>query len=109
MKHVLPSKFSWPLACCPSPLTHYSSCLSVCRSAAAPSQLGRRFSTGMERGCRSRLTAGWWLLQVLELQSKFKEIEGQVRPPPPHGLPSNTVARITTDCDAMRSLRTKWP
>ena len=27
--------------------------------------------------------------------------------PPPHGLPSNTMALITTDCDAMRFLRTK--
>ena len=29
--------------------------------------------------------------------------------PPPHGLSSNTMALITTECDAMRSLRTKWP
>ena len=27
----------------------------------------------------------------------------------PRGLSSNTMALITTDCDAMRSLRTKWP
>ena len=25
------------------------------------------------------------------------------------GLSSDTMALITTDCDAMRSLRTKWP
>ena len=28
---------------------------------------------------------------------------------PPHGLSANTMAPITTDCDAMRSLRTIWP
>ena len=27
----------------------------------------------------------------------------------PHGLSSNKMALITTDFDAMRSLRTKWP
>ena len=29
--------------------------------------------------------------------------------PPPHGLSSNTMALITTNCAAMRSLTTKWP
>ena len=33
----------------------------------------------------------------------------QVRDPPPHRLSCNTVALITTNCNAMRSLGTKWP
>ena len=32
-----------------------------------------------------------------------------VRDPPPHGLSYHTTALIITDCNAMRSLRTKWP
>ena len=28
---------------------------------------------------------------------------------PQHGLSSNKMALITSDCDAMRSPRTKWP
>ena len=29
--------------------------------------------------------------------------------PPPHGLPYSTMALITSDCGAMRSLSNKWP
>ena len=43
------------------------------------------------------------LKTVLVLQHR------QVRAPTPRGLSSNTMAPITSDCDAMRSLRTKWP
>ena len=32
-----------------------------------------------------------------------------VRDPPPYNLSYNTMALITTDCDAMRSLGIKWP
>ena len=35
--------------------------------------------------------------------------ERAVRDLPPHDLSYNTTALITTDCDAMRSLSTKWP
>ena len=35
--------------------------------------------------------------------------EEQCGPPPQHGLSSNTMAPITSDCDAMRALRSKWP
>ena len=32
-----------------------------------------------------------------------------VRGPPQHGVHSNNMALITSDCGTMRSLRIKWP
>ena len=37
------------------------------------------------------------------------DVAATVRPPPQHGLLSNTMVPITSDCDAVRSLRSKWP
>ena len=41
-----------------------------------------------------------------------KRFHGQVRDPhtfSKHGLSCNTMALIATNCDAVRSLSTKWP
>ena len=43
-------------------------------------------------------------------KDKYGQTKYKGAPPrPPHGLISDTKARITLDCGAMRQLRTKWP
>ena len=60
----------------------------------------------MERESASKLTA--LFSQAVEFARVEAEREGaQVLWP--HGLSSNTMALITSDCGAMRVLSTKWP
>ena len=40
-----------------------------------------------------------------DLRAKLNAVRGT----PQHGLSSNKMAPITSDCDAMRSLDIKWP
>ena len=47
--------------------------------------------------------------QMGEKASGLKNLMEAGAGPPPHGLSSNTMALITTDCNSMRYLRTKWP